>query len=622
MSTLPNIFPAAKADLFQDNAPGALPEKNGGSSEQFADWMSRALSPGLSAKSPATAGTPEVDASAVASAEKTDSFSSHVTDGLLEKTSADQSQFDEATSGAATLTTFKKLSATNEAPATDAARMMANLPPALPATSVPVSVTPKKSQPDGKTSDSGHSKPVENQSATDQSATPVNVSLAINPEIPLAQNSVPSPMLAEGAMNFAAANGTVFQPATPVSKNNSGNNSSAAGKAIAIIPQSSSPSLSSAAALNVNTPAGATTSSIASAVSVTAEIAATFPEIKNVPAVNAKNSDPDISQNPPFAEDVSKIQTDSRKKAAPAGSTSSAVKITATAPQIAVDPKTAALSPAAQPISSATAEVNLKTPKADVMAATSFSPAGFSGLPVPDGKTVAPTASFADGTSAAIQGGLMGDSEKTSKIAVLAGKFLPGSAAVASRGNDLTSRPEQIFTAASAGAADQSSPAAGTVSAATPVENSLADDVRAQALERAHDAIALHALSLNGAEADSLQVVIKPGAGTQLSLELRQRGDGVEVQAVLQQGDFKHLSQQWPELQQRLEQRGIKLTALATDGNFANGGNDEMFQQRKNQAENQPVGPVAEMSFSAPLTGTFTKPAARAVATAGWETWA
>ena len=90
-----------------------------------------------------------------------------------------------------------------------------------------------------------------------------------------------------------------------------------------------------------------------------------------------------------------------------------------------------------------------------------------------------------------------------------------------------------------------------------------------RAVERTHDMMALHAMRLVESNSDSLSVVIKPAVGTELSLELRQRNGGVEAQATLTRGDHQFLSQHWPELQQRLEQRGIKLAPLGGETDFS-----------------------------------------------------
>jgi hypothetical protein len=62
--------------------------------------------------------------------------------------------------------------------------------------------------------------------------------------------------------------------------------------------------------------------------------------------------------------------------------------------------------------------------------------------------------------------------------------------------------------------------------------------------------------------ADSLHVVIKPGSGLRLSLNLQMRGGSVAIQARLNHGDFDFLSRHWNELQQQFAARGIRLASL------------------------------------------------------------
>jgi hypothetical protein len=118
---------------------------------------------------------------------------------------------------------------------------------------------------------------------------------------------------------------------------------------------------------------------------------------------------------------------------------------------------------------------------------------------------------------------------------------------------------------------------------------------------------------------NSMQVVIKPDAGTQLSLELRQQSGNVEVQATLQQGDFNHLNQQWPDLQQRLEERGIRLSPLTDEG--ATGGSNtgsETFENKQNEGNKV----VPELTLVDAPAGMFTSEPAQTSAHRGWETWA
>ena len=151
-------------------------------------------------------------------------------------------------------------------------------------------------------------------------------------------------------------------------------------------------------------------------------------------------------------------------------------------------------------------------------------------------------------------------------------------------------------------------------------------DARMRDVERTHDLVSIHALRMVDAKSDSLQVVIKPGAGTELSLELRQRNGGIEAQAVLQRGDYQLLNQHWPELQAKLEQRGIKLAPLGGETSFsatANGnpgtGNFSRQQSSREEAAQQ-ASAFAEFTV-AMNRGGATARLAPAIA-GSWESWA
>jgi hypothetical protein len=155
-----------------------------------------------------------------------------------------------------------------------------------------------------------------------------------------------------------------------------------------------------------------------------------------------------------------------------------------------------------------------------------------------------------------------------------------------------------------------------------------ASSIKAQSatVEHTHNLGALNAIRLQEAGASSLRVVIKPDNGTQLSLELRQRDNGVEAQATLQSGDFAHLNQHWSELQQRLEQRGVRLAALTSEQSFTSTGNGQNpFQQSTRQSGGEESTEMNRaVRFAAPGStslSTSTAPGRR-VSSRGWETWA
>jgi hypothetical protein len=236
--------------------------------------------------------------------------------------------------------------------------------------------------------------------------------------------------------------------------------------------------------------------------------------------------------------------------------------------------------------------------------------------------TVAQPQPEANGTSIAKQDIAMKQAEKTNKIAGQTEKVLPGNIVSASQGNfpsGISLNTESITATATA-----ASSALGNVNGTSPppsdsVAVSATADARASTLERTQDLVTVSAMRLSDVGNSSMQVVIKPDAGTQLSLELRQQGGNVEVQAVLQQGDFNHLNQQWPDLQQRLEERGIRLAPL-TDEGAAGGSNsgNETFQNKQNQANEV----VPELTLVNAPAGMFAPEPAQTSACQGWETWA
>jgi hypothetical protein len=229
--------------------------------------------------------------------------------------------------------------------------------------------------------------------------------------------------------------------------------------------------------------------------------------------------------------------------------------------------------------------------------------------------------SISGGTPSALMGELMNNGGKSDKSAELSGQHLPGSIAVVMHGTDLSS---EISPAAAGLATDTSISKAAPTSEIWTSTHGIESNPPVD-LERTHDLVATHAMRLENSGNTSLTVVIKPGGGTQMSLELRQQSNGIAAQASLQQGDYKHLSQNWPELQQRLEQRGIRLAPLTDNGSsaFASSGGGQ-GGGLWGQPNPQPAESDRPIGFGGTLTATATAsaPGAPAKTAAGWETWA
>jgi hypothetical protein len=263
-------------------------------------------------------------------------------------------------------------------------------------------------------------------------------------------------------------------------------------------------------------------------------------------------------------------------------------------------------------------------------------------LPVPENsaapasnKDLAASATFQiHGTPAAQQVVPMKNENNTNKVAGLGEKVLPGKLIPVASEKNLPGRgsfvvPINVVAGNADTTAAANSMAAGQgVAAAGALDNSPVSsnviDLPARALDRTHDMVALHAVRLVEAKTDSLQVVIKPGAGIELSLELRQHDGGIEAHAVLQAGDFNQMNQHWADLQQRLEQRGIRLAPLTGDENSTSFGGNTEFQKQQQPPEQDPLaaGAFAEFALATAMTALTGQRAAYASALRGWQSWA
>ncbi len=357
-----------------------------------------------------------------------------------------------------------------------------------------------------------------------------------------------------------------------------------------------------------------------------AGILAALPEVKNILPSASNVSSLVVSQNPTAGVEANPtIKAVGQEKIAAAAEALSTEKTKPTDAKIsgltATNPQVLSLAK--------DATGSLMTPKTAVESFDQSPQPEFSASPDLMAKTAAQAKPGMNGTPVAQQNTPMNKTENTDKITSSAGKILPGASVSVERENNLPPR-ENSFGPAFLRAAQMTA----TVTAISPGRaevaplpadpaNSIASaasvDFRSRTLDRAQDMIVLNAMRLSDSNVNSLQVVIKPGAGTQLSLELRQHGDGVEAQAVLQRGNFEHLNQQWPALQQQLEQRGIRLAPLISDGNFVNGDGTDTFQNKQKQSAEPDMFP--KFAEVAPVS-SFAQPVALAETHRGWESWA
>ena len=222
----------------------------------------------------------------------------------------------------------------------------------------------------------------------------------------------------------------------------------------------------------------------------------------------------------------------------------------------------------------------------------------------------------------------MQKAEKMNEFSGSAEQKLPGDAPVdpgvelpakAIRSSHAASRTDSSDTAANG----SSAPTLASLENGTPL-NSIAAQWPSptRSLERAHDLMLLHTMRLRQSSTDTLQVVIKPGLGLQLSLNLQLRNGGVEMQALLQRGNYEFMKLHWPELQQQLETRGIRLGELAAEQTA--GGDTNRFQApNRDSSKEQTAGAFSEFALNPTLVPAPTAtPKNRPISPRGWESWA
>jgi len=221
----------------------------------------------------------------------------------------------------------------------------------------------------------------------------------------------------------------------------------------------------------------------------------------------------------------------------------------------------------------------------------------------------------------------MKKNENTNKVAGLDAKVLPSSATELAREKNLpphmvvapTNTAENRGNDLSVTLPTEHVAATETSRAVNVVDLPALADARVRALERTQDMVTLHAMRLVESKSDSLQVTIKPAVGTELSLELRERNGTIEAHATLQRGDFPLMNQHWPELQQRLEQRGIKLGPLAGEANFLANDNGNSHQQAAQEEAALHASAFAEFATVGNVGGASAR---LATDYDGWESWA
>jgi len=229
-----------------------------------------------------------------------------------------------------------------------------------------------------------------------------------------------------------------------------------------------------------------------------------------------------------------------------------------------------------------------------------------------------------DGTTSAKEQPGMKKAEKMIKSAELTQQNLPGEASASATPQKTPGKlasPAQTSSLLAPNITANPNPAASEPTSAAPATSGPA--VESRLLEQTREMIVSHAVRLHQSGTDTLRVVIQPGGGVELALELRQLNDGIQAQAVLHRGDFQQLSEHWSELQQRLAPTGVQLSALQPPASTAGTGQQFPTPERHRSHQQQsPRNAIAEAAFGGAMTEPPAPRRVRAKTYRGWESWA
>jgi hypothetical protein len=134
---------------------------------------------------------------------------------------------------------------------------------------------------------------------------------------------------------------------------------------------------------------------------------------------------------------------------------------------------------------------------------------------------------------------------------------------------------------------------------------------------------------------DSLAVVLRPDAETELFVHLTQRNGQIEAAVRCERGDLQHLGAWWGQLQESLAQQKVRLAPLeqppsnhpnfhSTTGSDANGGHGSpRHSQPEKQSMDEWPAPAPSSTDSAHVRGRGGSRHRRLTTSRpGWETWA
>jgi hypothetical protein len=145
-------------------------------------------------------------------------------------------------------------------------------------------------------------------------------------------------------------------------------------------------------------------------------------------------------------------------------------------------------------------------------------------------------------------------------------------------------------------------------------------DLRAAAVI---DSIREHVQIVRISQQNELNVVLRPDAHTELSLQIRHIDGQVHLQARCERGDFTWLDSQWSAVQNALRDQGVRVEPLQAAFRAQDGGSSTwMHDQRgSQQREQRPASFNFEQEISKPRKSN-SRPTGSTARPRGWQSWA
>ena len=131
-----------------------------------------------------------------------------------------------------------------------------------------------------------------------------------------------------------------------------------------------------------------------------------------------------------------------------------------------------------------------------------------------------------------------------------------------------------------------------------------------------------HVTELRQLNLNSLAVVLKPDANTEILLRLEQRGGAVEIQARFERGDFQNFNAHWEELQRSLAGQGVRLSPLENSPFNSDASFHRPTGGFRPPRDDQSAPSPARKASTEPPPARRVKPQPSASVSRRWESWA